>query len=93
MQETQESDDPVRAMKEREPWLYNGKDGDGNSILYTRGADGSRTVIAHVLESGVGTADKIGRYDQLVSDDALMKSGIPIPPLHGRCRSTIQPVF
>lgn len=93
MRDTQESDDPVRAMKEREPWLYNGKDSDGNSILYTRGLDGSRTVIAHVLESGVGTADKIGRYDQLMSDDALMKSGIPIPPLHGRCRSTIQPVF
>lgn len=93
MAETQASEDPVRAMKEREPWLYNGRDADGNKILYTRDHDGNRTVIAHVLESGVGTSDKIGRYDQRVSDDALMKSGIPMPPLHGRCRSTIQPVF
>lgn len=93
MRDTQESDDPVRSIKDREPWLYNGKDADGRSVLYTKDYDGNRTVIARVLESGVGTADKIGNYEQLVSDDALMKSGIPIPPLHGRCRSTIQPVF
>jgi hypothetical protein len=92
MAETDASSDVVRETKLREPWLQNGKDADGNSILYTRDpTTGERTTIARVLESGVGEPDRIGRYEQLVSDRALQDRGIPQPPLHGRCRSAIVP--
>lgn len=92
MAATDVAQDVVRETKQNEPWLQNGKDADGNPILYTRDpVSGDRTTIARVLESGVGEADRIGRYEQLVSDQALQDRGIPQPPLHGRCRSTIVP--
>lgn len=92
MEKTNESSNPVIDTKRDEPWLQNGKDADGNSVLYTRDpVSGDRTIIANVLESGVGTDDKIGNYQQLVSDEALQERGIPQPPLHGKCRSTIVP--
>lgn len=91
MESTDVADDPVSALKNGEPWLLNGKDENGNPVLYTKDTEGNRTIIANVLESAVGKADTIGRYQQLVSDRALMERGIPMPPLHGRCRSTIVP--
>lgn len=92
MAATDAAADVVRETKTNEPWLQNGKDADGNSVLYTRDpVSGDRTIIAMVLESGVGQDDRIGSYRQLVSDQALQDRGIPQPPLHGRCRSTIVP--
>jgi SPP1 gp7 family putative phage head morphogenesis protein len=89
---TDEAADPVRELKKFEPWLQNGKDDEGRAILYTRDPDTKeRTVIARVLESGRGESDRVGRYEQLVNDQTMEKMGIPWPPLHGRCRSTIVP--
>lgn len=89
---TDEAADPVRELKKHEPWLQNGKDDEGRAVLYTRDPDTKeRTIVARVLESGVGQSDRVGRYEQLVSDQSMEKMGIPWPPLHGRCRSTIVP--
>ncbi len=77
-------------VKNANPWVRSGRDGDGNGVLYfNRG--GERTVIANVVTPGVGNRDAIGTYSNAMSSQALQKSGVPIPPLHGRCRSTINP--
>lgn len=71
------------------PWVHEGKDQDGNAILYYKDKAGERVVIADVLRSGVGVKDDQGSYKQRMSDAQLVAAGAILPPLHGNCRSRI----
>ena len=65
-----------------------GADRDGRQVLfYERG--GRRRAVAQVDEPAVGTRDQVGRYSRTLSDGQLETAGVSVPPLHGRCRSTI----
>jgi hypothetical protein len=65
-----------------------GADSDGNQVLfYERG--GRRRFVAQVDESAAGRADQVGRYSRALSNEGLEAAGVTVPPLHGRCRSTI----
>lgn len=71
------------------PWVRRGLDDDGVIRLYVPKADGSTVTITKVQRSGVGSIDDRGEYMDSKSDSELADLGIPIPPYHGRCRSTI----
>jgi SPP1 gp7 family putative phage head morphogenesis protein len=81
-------DDPeqVRYMN---PWVRKGADPDGGMRLYVPNADGSTTTIAKIDRSGVGARDDRGEFSSARSTSELASLGIPVPPFHGRCRSTI----
>jgi hypothetical protein len=42
-----------------------------------------------VDEPAVGLRDEVGRYSRALSPAQLEAAGVTVPPLHGRCRSTI----
>lgn len=88
-QATLENPDDVR---EANPWIRRGRDDDGNSILYfERGGD--RVTVAQIDRSGVGSLDDTGAYSNGMTSEQLQTAGVPYPPLHGHCRSTIEPEF
>lgn len=89
--QTDAARDPIAAVKNEEPWMRVAQDENGERVLFTETLDGTRTVIARVAESAVGRADEVGRFVQVVADSRIMTMGIPMPPLHGRCRSTVVP--
>ncbi len=72
------------------PWVRTGKDESGNRILFIE-RGGERTVLAQVDRSGYGSKDDTGSYSKAVDTRRLEEEGIPWPPLHGKCRSTIIP--
>ena len=75
-------------IREAQPFLQVGADRTGNQVLfYERG--GRRRAVASVDEAGVGTRDEVGRYSQALSPAQLEAAGVTVPPIHGRCRSTI----
>jgi len=85
--DVERASDP-EAIADLQPWMQVGGDGDGNQVLfYERG--GRRRVVAQVDEPAVGQADQVGRYSRALSNDELEAAGVTVPPLHGRCRSTI----
>lgn len=84
-----ESEDP-EAVKKRQPWVRTGRTKDGERVLFVKTGTRPR-LIATVVESGVGTSDKIGSFDPRVDDAALQRLGVMTPPFHGRCRTTIVP--
>lgn len=75
------------AISDLQPWMQVGADGDNRILFYERG--GRRHVVAHVDEPAIGRADQVGRYSHALSNDELETAGVTMPPLHGRCRSTI----
>lgn len=84
------AEDP-ESVRESNPWIREGRDADGNRILYfERGGD--RTTVATIERSGVGSRDDTGSFSGGMSSSALQAEGIPYPPLHGRCRSIIEPL-
>ena len=74
-------------IKDEAPWVWR----SGQELVYRQ--DGERKVLAEVEESGVGTADAIGRYRNEPTPAELEAAGIIMPPIHGLCRSTILPVL
>ncbi len=79
--------DPER-IRDLQPWVQVGADNDGNQVLfYERG--GRRRTVAQVDESSVGERDEVGSYSRELTPDELEAAGVTVPPLHGRCRSTI----
>lgn len=80
------------AVKTLQPWLQVGKDAGGARGIYYKDDTGARQFIATIQSTGVGVSDKIGQYSQSSSEAAAMQAvGSWMPPLHGRCRSTIVP--
>lgn len=75
-------------IKDAQPFVQVGEDADGNQVLfYERG--GRRRAVAQVDEPAVGARDEVGRYSRALSPAQLEAAGVSVPPLHGRCRSTI----
>lgn len=74
-----------------DPWLRTGRDAEGNRIIYFD-RNGERTVVAQVERSGVGSRDDTGEYSGGLSSERLASEGAEMPPLHGNCRSTIEPL-
>ncbi len=73
------------------PWLRVGRDAEGNREIYiNRGEE--RISVARIETSGVGVADAIGTFSNAMTPSALASNGVPWPPLHGNCRSTIIPI-
>lgn len=83
-----EIDDP-EDVRYANPWVRKGVDPDGVLRLFVPNADGSTTTIAKIARSGVGKRDDRGEYTSARSESELASLGIPMPPFHGRCRSTI----
>ena len=77
-------------IKSVQPWVRDGRDADGNSVLQI-GSAGQFQTVARVLESGVGRQDDVGRFSQTMSDTELIANGVIVPPLHGGCRSVLVP--
>lgn len=79
------SSDP-QAVKDIMPWFRTGRDENGDRVIYTQNQAGERTIMARVLESGIGERDRIGRYE---TTRAFNEMSAVSPPLHALCRSTI----
>lgn len=77
------------AVKQIMPWIQQGRGEDGEQILFTRDADGTRNLVAEITRSGVGARDDTGEFRNSLSDEELVAVGAFMPPLHGRCRSSI----
>lgn len=85
--EVERARDPER-IEELQPWMQVGADEDGHQVLFYERGD-RRRLVAQVDEPAVGESDDVGSYSRALSDDELMAAGVTVPPLHGRCRSTI----
>ena len=79
--------DPER-VREIQPFIQVGADDDGNQVLFYE-RNGRRRAVAQVDEPGIGGRDEVGRYSRELSPSQLEAAGVSVPPLHGRCRSTI----
>jgi SPP1 gp7 family putative phage head morphogenesis protein len=86
-----ESADRPEAVKELQPFVSMGRDGERAALVYGQGD--SRSVVAHVTDDASGRRDETGSYANAMADDALAAAGISTPPIHGNCRSTIVPEF
>jgi SPP1 gp7 family putative phage head morphogenesis protein len=85
--EVERARDPER-IRDVQPFVQVGADREGNQVLfYERG--GRRRAVARVEEPAVGERDEVGRYSRALSPGQLEAAGVSVPPLHGRCRSTI----
>lgn len=81
------SSDP-KAAQNLQPFIQKGRDKDGNEFLFVKQNE-QRVHIADVEKSGVGVADKIGKYSRVNGN--LEGLGVQCPPSHGNCRSQIDP--
>lgn len=78
-------------VKRTMPWVQTGTNSAGDQILYYD-KGGQRNVVAEVERSAVGLRDQVGSYKNVISNKALEAAGLPVPPRHGRCRSTLTAV-
>lgn len=72
------------------PWVRATTDGKGNAVLAYKQPSGRQRTVAQIGSSGKGTQGQ-GDYSGALSEQSLANAGIQMPPLHGRCRSTILP--
>ncbi|OHD18511.1 MAG: hypothetical protein A2Y38_13920 [Spirochaetes bacterium GWB1_59_5] len=79
------ADDP-EDVKKYQPWVREGRNGNTRYMYFNRGE--TREVIANINSTGMGSRS-VGSYSRAISDADLEAHGIMVPPLHGRCRSTI----
>lgn len=80
------------AIKDLMPFVAHGRDKDGNEFLYYKQGE-KRVRVANVDDSGIGRRDDTGKFSRVMSDKQLARSGILVPPFHGRCRTLVIPVF
>lgn len=85
--EVERARDP-ELIREVQPFVQVGADREGNQVLFYERGD-RRRAVAQVDEPGVGERDEVGRYSRALSPGQLEAAGVMVPPLHGRCRSTI----
>lgn len=79
------------AIKELMPFVGHGRDDNGEFLYYKQGD--KRMRVANVDDSGIGRRDDTGKFSRVMSDKQLARSGILVPPFHGRCRTLVIPVF
>lgn len=71
------------------PWIRKGRDPhDGTLRLFVPHSNGTTTTLAKIDRSGVGRSDDKGAFSDAKSNKELGKLGVPVPPFHGRCRTT-----
>lgn len=75
-------------IRDAQPFVQVGTDREGNQVLFYERGD-RRRAVAQVDEPAVGTRDEVGRYSRALSPTQLEAAGVTVPPIHGRCRSTI----
>ena len=63
----------------------------GASLYFGTGE--KRTPVATITQNVVGQANHTGSYADAMDTDQLEAAGIRMPPIHGRCRSTVIPDF
>ncbi len=85
--EVERARDP-ELVSELQPFVQVGADDRGNQVLFYERGD-RRRAVARVDEPAVGERDAVGRYSRTLSSAQLEGAGLSVPPLHGRCRSTI----
>jgi SPP1 gp7 family putative phage head morphogenesis protein len=78
------------AVYDANPWVRTGRDEEGNRIIYIE-RGGAREVVAQIDRTGVGSRDDVGSFSRGMSSEQLLGAGVPFPPLHANCRSTIVP--
>ncbi len=74
-------------IKDIQPWVSKGVE-NGKSILYYE-RRGKRFKVAQINESAVGVRDEVGLFSDGLTNAQLEAAGLQVPPLHGKCRSTI----
>jgi SPP1 gp7 family putative phage head morphogenesis protein len=80
-------------LKAEAPWVREAIDPEtGTKFLYVS-RNGSRTSIADVARSAVGTSDDPGEFRRGRDSAELMDMGVGFPPFHGLCRSTTVPAI
>lgn len=79
----------VEDLQNTNPWVRVGRDEDGGRFMYVE-RNGEITKIADIDQSGVGT-QSAGTYSNTTNSAGLSSLGVPYPPLHANCRSTIVP--
>jgi len=84
---TAELTDPEDVVNSQ-PWISEGKDEDGNPVLYYKKGD-RRHYVADVTASAMGRKDEAGEFKARMSNEDMAAAGITVPPLHGHCRSFI----
>jgi hypothetical protein len=79
-------------IKAEQPWVREALDPEtGRKVLYVdRG--GTRSAIAEVVRSGLGTSDDQGEFARGRTEQELMDLGVSFPPFHGLCRTVLLPV-
>lgn len=98
MERIEKLSDP-RDIRFTAPWVRERQQRDdkgektGQKELFTRGKDGTDTVLAVVERSGYGTADDRGQIRGTFPEAKLIEIGIGPPPYHGSCRTTMGPVY
>ncbi len=87
LQRETEKLDSAEDIKDVQPWVHRGREGDRDILYYNR--KGVRHRVAYINESAVGRQNATGVFSGQLSDDELEAAGIMVPPLHHKCRSTI----
>jgi len=78
-------------IKAAQPWVRQALDPEtGQSVLFVE-RDGTRTPIAEVSRSGLGSKDDVGEFAHGRTERELMDLGVSFPPFHGLCRTTLLP--
>jgi SPP1 gp7 family putative phage head morphogenesis protein len=75
------------------PWMYEGKNANGDPILYHKDPSGNRHTVANVDRSGAGNVGDTGKFSNTMSTAQLQNAGIDTPPFHGNCRTTMKAVL
>lgn len=74
------------ALRRAAPWVR--RRGGALVVDHTSGEH----TLAQITRSGVGARDDVGEFEARVAGDRLATVGIGMPPYHGLCRSTTEPV-
>jgi hypothetical protein len=74
-------------IRELQPFVQVGVGPDGNQILFYE-KDGRRHRVAQV-EQASDEDGEAGTFSNALPKETLEEAGISLPPLHGRCRSTV----
>lgn len=85
--ESVSSEDPEQ-VKEITPWLTEKKIGDERFLGYKKRDRFMK--VARINRYGAGTK-RSGQYEQLKTDEELAAAGVVVPPVHGNCRSYLDP--
>lgn len=88
-----QSGNDSEAVEKVMPFVQRRKVEGGDTELFVQPPGSGATVIARAVDSAVGRADVRGTFKDVLSPSQLAAAGVLVPPIHNRCRSTIEPVI